>query len=322
MSIFSCFFNKWVSKKILKGKEITLSYGRIFILPTKAGYAFVVLLIIILLLGINYQNNLVYALCFMLSSISFIAIIHTYRNLLGISIINGGASPVFAEEMASFRIHLESRKNNHQAVGITWADYKGVELQENLQIVDINKVTGADLLLIKKASRRGIFYPGCIYIETQFPLGLFVSWTEIDLLLKTTVYPKPIKGIVSSLGYLGDKEEGIYSIGRGVDDFQGLRSYQPGDSKRLINWKSFSKGQGLFVRNFTALVGKDLWLDFGLVEGNIDRRLSILCYWVLKMSQEKQPFGLRLPTMELQPASGYEHQQAALQALAMYGITK
>lgn len=322
MAVVSDFMEKWAANKMLKGQEITLNYKRVFILPTKAGIVFVLLLIIILLLGINYQSNLVYGLCFTLGSILFITIIHTCRNLANTIIANAGAAPVFAGEAASFRLHLESKKGAHQAIGVTWASFKGKELQEELQLIDVTKQTGADLLLIKEAPKRGIFYPGRIYIQTQFPLGLFVSWTEVDLFLKVIVYPKPIAGVISPSGYAGEEEDGAVSLGRGVDDFQGLRSYQPGDSMRFINWKSFSKEQGLFVKDFSSLVGQDVWLDFALVEGSIDHKLSVLCYWVLKMSQEQHPFGLKLPNIELPPDIGEKHQQEALYALAMYGITK
>lgn len=323
MAIFPKLFDKWATKRMPKGREVKLDTKCIFVVPTKAGLAFMLLLVTILLVGINYQNNLAYGLCFMLSSITFLAIIHTCRNLAGIKVANVGASPIFAEESASFRIQLEVIKGaTRQAIGLRWVDIAHEELLTSLQLVDINKLAGAELLLNKVTSKRGIFKPGRIYLETQFPLGLFVSWTEIDLLFKVTVYPKPVEGILSTLGHSGDEEEGMHSFGRGVDDFQGLRTYQPGDSKRLINWKSFSKGQGLFVRDFTALVGKDPWLDFDLVEGHVEHRLSVLCYWVLKMSQEQRPFGLKLPGVELSPAIGDKHKQAALSALALYGVTK
>lgn len=63
---------------------------------------------------------------------------------------------------------------------------------------------------------------------------------------------------------LGDEEEeeGMRARGQGADDFQGLREYQPGDSKRRLDWKAYSRGQGLLVKDFAMLSGRDLWLDF------------------------------------------------------------
>lgn len=64
MAIFSKQFEKWVDKRMLVGREISLNSKRVYVLPTKAGLAFMLLLFIILLVGINYQNNLAYGLCF------------------------------------------------------------------------------------------------------------------------------------------------------------------------------------------------------------------------------------------------------------------
>lgn len=325
MNIISSLFKQWAKKRLPIGRQITLNYNRVFILPTKAGIVFAAMLFVILLVGINYQNNLAYGLCFTLSSVMFLTIIHTCRNLSGISLTNAGAEPVFAEDIANFKIRLEITQGKHilrQAIGIRWAKTSETTDLQDMQLVDVGKLEGAELLLSKKAPKRGFFSPGKIYIETQFPLGLFVTWTELDLLLNVIVYPKPIEGTLSSLGHAGDDEEGLHSFGRGVDDFQGLRTYQPGDSKRLLNWKSFSKGQGLFVRDFTALAGKDPWLDYEYVEGNPEHRLSVLCYWVLKMAQEQRPYGFRLPTLELPPAVGDKQKNTALHALALYGISK
>lgn len=322
MAIFAKQFERWVTKRMPIGKEIQLNSKRVYILPTKAGLAFMVLLLTILMVGINYQNNLAYGLCFLLSSVFFLTIIHTCRNLSGIRLINSGADPVYADDLASFRIRLEVDKNtSKQAIAITWVDEQENQDYSHLQLIDIDKLAGAEILLSKTAKKRGVFYPGKVYLETQFPLGLFVTWVQIDLLLRVIVYPKPLEGVISTIGHAGDEEEGLHAHGRGVDDFQGLRSYQPGDSMRLVNWKSFSKGQGLFVRDFSSLAGKEPWLDFEQVAGSVEHRLSVMCYWILKLEQERQAYGVKLPGYEAAPALGDKHKFAALYALAMHGIT-
>ncbi len=323
MAIFSKQFEKWVDKRMLVGREISLNSKRVYVLPTKAGLAFMLLLFIILLVGINYQNNLAYGLCFLLSAVMFLTIIHTCRNLSGIKLINAGAEPIFAGDLANFRMRLEVTKGTtRQAIAVIWNDDRKKQEDNNLQLIDIEKLAGAELLLAKLAKKRGIFSPGKVHLETQFPLGLFVTWVQIDLLFKVVVYPKPIEGVISTLGHAGNEEEGLHAHGKGVDDFQGLRTYQPGDSMRLVNWKSFSKGQGLFVRDFSALAGKEPWLDFDQVDGSVEHRLSVLCFWVLKMEQEQQPYGVRLPGFELTPSIGDKHKLAALYALAMHGVTQ
>ncbi|MNM75178.1 hypothetical protein D3C81_869560 [compost metagenome] len=134
------------------------------------------------------------------------------------------------------------------------------------------------------------------------------------------VYPRPLSADMPLVpGPANDEEEGVRPSGHGVDDYQGLRPYQPGDSRRRMHWKAYSRGQGLLVKDFTALSGRNLWLDFDVLGGDVEGRLSQLCYWVLELSLRQQPFGLRLPGKQLPVATGDTHREACLRALALHG---
>lgn len=321
MSYFREKMDSWAVKRMPKSRVIELGSRQVYVLPTKAGFAFIILLFVILLVGINYQNNLAYGLCFLLGALSFLTIIHTCANLSGLKVINMGVDPVFAGEMISCKLRLETLKGKKkQAIAIGWGSYDESE-GAGLQCVDVDSDSGAEVLLTKTANKRGYFYPGKIYIGTRFPLGLFVSWMKVDPLFKAVIYPKPLEDNMSTIGLGGEEDEGGYAFGRGVDDFQGLRSYQPGDSMRLVNWKSFSRGQGVFVKDFSALVGKEPWLDFDQAKGAVEHRLSVLCFWALKMELDHQPYGLRIPNFELSPNIGEYHKREVLNALATYGMS-
>ena len=51
---------RWLARRIPAGKEVTLDQRRIFIFPTRAGVLYVLLVVLLLLTAINYQNNGVY----------------------------------------------------------------------------------------------------------------------------------------------------------------------------------------------------------------------------------------------------------------------
>ncbi len=57
---------------------------RIYILPTRHGYAFVLALCAMLLGAINYSNGLAYALTFLLASLALVSMLHANRNLAGL----------------------------------------------------------------------------------------------------------------------------------------------------------------------------------------------------------------------------------------------
>jgi len=75
---------------------ITLSHRRIFILPTKRGGGMVLLIVILLLIAFVYNNNLAYLLTFLIASVFFITILHTFKSMAGLVVQAGQTKAVFA----------------------------------------------------------------------------------------------------------------------------------------------------------------------------------------------------------------------------------
>ena len=77
-----------------KGKSIRLSHRRIYILPTLQGLGFVALIVLLLLIAFVYNNNLAYLLAFLLASIFFITILHSFKSIAGLILTQGHSQPV------------------------------------------------------------------------------------------------------------------------------------------------------------------------------------------------------------------------------------
>ncbi|MNE16912.1 hypothetical protein D3C80_1098720 [compost metagenome] len=306
-------WQSWIARRIPPSPSLQLDQRRIFIIPTLQGVAFGVALVLMLLTAINYQNSLAYGLAFLLLSLFLVAILHTYRNLGGLRLTSLGAVPVFVGEQVCFRVRLDGEGRERRAIGVGWTE-------EQLGHADVHADGAEELVLVLPAERRGWLRPGRLRVESRFPLGLLVAWSWLDLDMAALVYPRPLSADMPLVpGPADDEEEGVRPSGHGVDDYQGLRPYQPGDSRRRMHWKAYSRGQGLLVKDFTALSGRNLWLDFDVLGGDVEGRLSQLCYWVLELSLRQQPFGLRLPGKQLPVASGDPHREACLRALALHG---
>lgn len=307
-------WNRWLSRRIPAAASVRLTQRRIFIVPTRVGMAFGAALLLMLLAAINYQNSLAYALTFLLGSVFIVAILHTYRNLGGLILKAGRARSVFVGEQGRFHVRLESSHRAHQAIALGWPP-------EGLQAVDVPTQGGSECELSVPARRRGWLRPGRLRVESRFPLGILVAWSWVDLDQALLVYPRPLPGELPLLGGVSDDtyEQGARTHGQGADDFQGLKDYQPGDSKRRLHWKAYSRGQGLLVKDFASVSGRDLCLDFAALSGDAEMRLSLLCHWVLQLSERQQPFALRLPGHELAPDTGDAHREACLRALALFG---
>lgn len=307
-------WQRWLSRRIPPAASVRLTQRRIFIVPTRVGVAFALALLLMLLAAINYQNSLAYALTFLLASVFIVAILHTYRNLAGLVLKAGGARSVFVGEQGQFRLRLESSARAHQAIALGWPS-----TAYQTQDVPAQGVSECELSL--PALRRGWLRPGRLRVESRFPLGILVAWSWVDLDQTLLVYPQPLAGELPLAAGADDEldEQGMRAQGPGSEDFQGLKSYQPGDSKRRLHWKAYSRGQGLLVKDFAALSGRDPCLDFEALAGDVELRLALLCYWVLQLSERQQPFALRLPGQVLAPASGEQHRDACLRALALFG---
>jgi uncharacterized protein (DUF58 family) len=308
--------DRWLLKRIPPGPNVRLDQRRIFIMPTAVGMSFLLALLLMLLAAINYQNSLAYALTFLLGSVFVVAILHTWRNLAGLVLQAGGAEAVFLGEHARLRVRLESRGRLYQAVALGWP-------RSGLQLVDVPAGGTCEVELSLSSERRGWLKPGRMRVESRFPLGILVAWSWVDLQLAALVYPRPSAGDLPQAGGLTEEDnEGTRTVGSGIDDYQGLRPWQPGDSRRRLNWKAFSRGQGLLVKDFTALAGQEPLLDLDALDGDIEARLSLLCHWVVELSARQQPFALRIAATTIGPDGGADHRNRCLRELALFGLER
>jgi uncharacterized protein (DUF58 family) len=315
MPQFKSVWQRWVGRRIPPASRIKLDHRRIFILPTRVGGTYALVLFLLLLVSINYQNSLAYGLTFLMVSVGILAILHTYRNFSGLILSAGTARSVFVGEPVQLRLRLESGSSGHQAIALGWDS-------EQLEQTDVDAERQVDVALTLPAVNRGWLRAPRLRVESVFPLGIFRAWSWLDLEQTVLIYPRPVPGSMPLLQGVQPhaEDDGQATRGQGVDDYQGLRLWQPGDSMRRMHWKAWSRGQGLMVKEFTDLSGHDLCLDFMALGGDIEERLSRLCYWVLELSQRQQPFALRLPGFLSAVDSGDAHREACLRQLALYGV--
>lgn len=283
-------------------------------MPTRTGGSFALVLILMLLVAINYQNSLAYGLTFLLMSMAVLGILHTYRNLSGLVLSAGLVRSVFVGEAVQLRLRLEGGGRVHQAIALGWN-------ANQLQTFDIPAEGLQEVALILPAEGRGWLRAPRLRVESVFPLSLLRAWSWLDLEQSALVYPRPVPGAMPLLKGVQPHDEDLGQVnhGPGADDYQGLRPYQSGDNRRRMHWKAWSRGQGLLVKDFTELSGNDLCLDFMALGGDIEERLSRLCYWVLLLSQRQQPFALRLPGFLSAVDNSEAHRETCLRALALFG---
>ncbi|MGI9227190.1 MAG: DUF58 domain-containing protein [Gammaproteobacteria bacterium] len=305
-------FKRWLHRRIPPQQIITLNQRSIFIFPTRTGFVFSILLLTLLIGAINYENSLIFGLVFWLSSVFFITIFYTYRNLSGVTIELQKCGSGFVEEDVEFIVKvIRQKKSKREGIQLGWPN----EVKQWAELYDTESTT---VHLFVKAKQRGWLNPNRLLIETYFPLGLLRAWTWVDLDAKAIVYPKPIFHDHPQIN-LGTEDEGYLTHRSGSDDFYDMRSYQPGDSPRHILWRSYARQDELLVKQFAAHADTRLILDWFQLEGEPELRLSQLTGMALNAYRNKKEFGLKLPQIEIHPNTSKAHLDCVLKELALYG---
>lgn len=294
--------------------DVAIGSRSIFILPTRHGIVFGLILLALLLAAINYGNALAYLLSFLLASMAVVSLLHTQRNLLGLTVTVTGADPVFAGEAAAFHVCLANPGRERLALRVESRGLAGAHL--DLPAGDTRCVA-----LALPAARRGWLDCPPFILASHYPLGITRAWTRrIRLPARCLVYPRP--AATSAVGRAEAVEgEGTSGARRDGDDFAGLRSYQPGDSPARISWKTLARGQGLHTKDFSAPAAESVWLDWdAFAPHDTETRLSLLTRALLEAEDDGLVYGLRLPGRRLDPDNGAVHRGRCLEALALHDL--
>lgn len=293
---------------------VTLNQRRVFILPTQRGLGMVLTVIVLLLVAFIYNNNLVYFLAFLLASLFFVTILHTYRSLAGLIVQAGPVQPTFAGEQANFSLRLNNPSPLPRFDLSASLDFE--------QAFELEAYQSTMLSLSAATRRRGWQTMGTVTLASRYPLGIFRAWSPLRFDSRVLVYPKP--GLSSlplptTMGQEREEDQGIVES-FGHEQFNGLREYQSGDSPRRIHWKAYAKGQGLMSRLYASeCAGTELWLDYAQTPGvDVEERLSQLCRWLLDAEASGMRYGLLLPGQRIECAGGASHLAVCLESLALF----
>lgn len=308
------YFFRWLDRRAPPARSYILRRDKLYIFPTATGFVFSGLIIILWMLGTNYQNNLILGLCWLLAGLFVLTILRTHRNLSGLEIQLHDADPVFAGQEVAF--HLDVRnpaRHDKDSISITWQNELPTTFATDAQ--ERKRVA-----VCAFAARRGYLRPGRLRVETVFPLGLLRCWSWLNLEARAVVFPEP-RNLRELMPHTVEDERESPVSTTGADDFSGLRAYQPGDPLKQVAWKHYARGKGLMSKEFSSSLSPQAWLTWESVAGlDTEQRLSTLCYWALHYEQLGFDYGLDIPGTRLAPAAGFAHGRRVLTALALFGL--
>ncbi len=284
----------------------------IYILPTKQGLVLALVLILMLIGSVNYGSNLGYLVTFLLGGIWLTSILHTWRNLLGLTLSPLQVAAVFAGQDAAFKLLLGNPTGLPRfGISITTKGGFGTAC-------DLPQQASVDQRVMLPALQRGYLKLPVVSIHSRYPLGLFHAWTYAQPDMTCLVYPQPAEQgePPSNLAYnrsdSGDR-------GVGADDFVGLRDFRYGDSPRHVDWKALARERGLYSKMFGGDRTDQISLDWQLLDAaDPEVRLSQLCRFILLADERRLAYDLKLPGLSIPAGNDEPHKEKCLASLALF----
>ncbi|WP_091345089.1 DUF58 domain-containing protein [Alkalimonas amylolytica] len=295
----------WLAKKFTDNTNFQLNHSTLLVFPTRYGFWFVALIVLLYLLGTNYQNNLILLLGYLLLSVFILSIWFAWRNLAGLTIQVSPPAATYAGQQVQLPLTVQ-QQGSYQAVQFAFATAK-------------TKVSSSQQASLQwTAIKRGHYRIDTLLVQTEYPLGLIRCWSYLPLQLHYWVYPTPIEPSSTLSTGVDTKQDS--SQQNSVELPDQLKAYQAGDSIRRLHWKRLARQPDSPVVKVSEQQPKadPRWLQVPPLQGTaLEQCLSEVCYQLLELEAQQLSYGLRTPAGDLPLGQGQQHLQQCLQRLAL-----
>ena len=287
---------------------IRLHRRRIYILPTGFGIVFALILLVMLLGALNYNNNSALLLTCVLGATCIASMLQTFRNLERLELRSIRPGDAFAGEPLPLTLAWHAGGQRHQAITVRIDGQ-----QKHFEVGHSESASEVQMTLA--TAQRGWMPLPRLKVESRWPFGWFRAWSWLAPAQQALVYPRP-----ESSGPPPPPKAGQASHQRKPqgDEWAGLRDYRSGDPLRRIAWKASAHGDTLRVKTFDRPHADRAWrLDWNHTRlADREARISRLARWVREAHRGGRNWSLALPNENLELASGSAHYHRSMRALA------
>jgi uncharacterized protein (DUF58 family) len=333
--------SRFILKRFAKQDHLELGHQNLFILPTRFGTWFLVTLLILFVMGTNYQNNPILLLSYFLFGIVLWSVVACFANLVGNRFEVLSVTPGYAGQAVQVQVRV-IRPTDPNFCPSQVAFYV-----DKIPLV-CKSLPGRDNVY---SLHLPVYYRGrhelpLIKIQSEFPFGLIKAWSYLRAAQTLWVYPKPESGQwhFDTFESPANQRQNEQSANTANDSaikpqqterqFDGIKSFVPGSSMAQVAWKQYAKQPhgDLLLKDFVSedLVPIALTLN-SVHASDLENKLSVLTKVCLSLHSENRPFALSLqgfgqssvviaPTQN--PAQGPTHLEQCLKALAQFAQPK
>jgi len=306
----------WDARRVPRESQ-TLTQRNIYIVPSRAGLAFCATLLLLLIVSINYQLSLGFALTFLLAGSAAASMQMTHGSLRGLTLHIKPLVPTYDGDAAVLEMVVTNPGRSRLGLGF------GLDLGARpipLAYAEVAAEGQTVVHLSWLAPGRGLHGLPLVRVESRYPFGLFRAWTIWRPAGLQWVYPRPESPTPpwpQSQANQGD-DKPASRTGAG-SEFEGVRAYRRGDTLRQVVWKKAARTGEMISRETAGAVQRELRLHWSQAQGmEPEARLARLAAWAIAADEAGHRWGLTLPGVELAPDNGSAHRHAALQALAKW----
>ncbi|MDQ2971397.1 MAG: DUF58 domain-containing protein [Rhodanobacteraceae bacterium] len=284
---------------------VTLHRRRIYVLPTASGIGFGMLLVLMLLGALNYQNNAALLLTCLLGAALINSMLIAFRALDGLTLASLRADHAFAGDPLTLHLTFDSAGRTRRALRI--------DLEDEHVAFSLDR-GGGETAVAMPTQQRGWTPAPRMRLSCTLPFGLFRAWSWITPLQSVLVYPRPIDGSPPP------SDDDANARQRGDEEYAGLRDYRHGDALKRVAWKASARHDRLLIRELdTAALSAPQKFDWYMLHG-LDRetRISRLAGWVRAANAAGHNWTLVPPDLHpLGPGADHAHYHHCMAALAL-----
>lgn len=300
-------------KKYLLNK-IKTRYYRIYILPTKMGFYFLSIILILFVISLSYGNALAYSSTFIFVSVVMTSAIHTHFNLKNVQVIAAGGNEMVQEtDPLQLKVTL-GHKNRATKYDLS-------VLSEKAEVRSVTKLDldeRKDVLVTFKNLPRGKYRYKRITLSTMFPFGLFYSWTYANQADEFYIYPK-LEGdrkLPATREIEGDMG---HSNAQGFSEFEEHVKHTQGMPYNHIDWKLYAKDKGLFIKKFSREMAQAYFFNLDVInDEELEKELSQITKWIFQINENHEYWSIHMNGEDMPPATGQDHLDSCLKKMASY----
>ncbi len=306
---------RWMLRRAPPAQQVTLNQRRVFIFLSRNGGLYALVVLITFIAGINYANNLLLLVCYLLAAVLVVGLHQTFWQLAGLQLtLLDEAVDAVAGGQATVRFQVEGRRV-HRGLTLMVSGAHGV------QVCHIDRLTTAQVVSwpVVVGERRGWLPLPRLTVSSSAPLGILRSWSHVTFAGGVWVSPRPqaTQAVVGQAVTHEGNADAAAGQQAGPGDFDQLQAWRPGESLGRLSWRHLARGQGLWAKQFVVPIQAEMWVDYRAMPGpGHEARLAQMAHAIEARHAQAQAYGVWLPNAQLAVAQGTAQRLQALRLLA------